>query len=193
MSAFWTFTLGIYAKRPVQSALLHLQDDRDADVNLLLYALWSASIGLPPQGSDRIRHLAGLVREWRVTAIEPLRTIRKALGDGVAEAPQDDVGILRSGVLKLEIESERIEQVIIENATPGGRPGKTDRPEASLVASNLAAVVGLSDQVLSAENIRAIETLVEAASSAGGTDVARAMAMFRERPGSTAHAPPPIA
>ena len=180
MSAFWTFTLEIYAERRVQSALLHLQDDRDADVNLLLYALWSAGIGLPPLESDRIRHLAGLVRDWRVTAIEPLRAIRNALADGVRQAPRDDVGTLRSGVLKLEIEAERIEQTIIENATPAGGPVKTDHAEATLVASNLAAVVGLNDQVLSGQNIRAIETLVEAASSAGETEVARAMAVFRE-------------
>ena len=193
MNTFWTFTLGIYAERRVQSALIHLQDDRDADVNLLLYALWSASIGLPPLESDRIRLLARLVRQWRVTAIEPLRAIRNALGDGIAEAPRDDVRTLRSGVLKLEIEAERIEQAIIENATPGDRPGKTDRPEATLVASNLATVVDLNDQALSAENIRAIETLVEAASSAGETDAARAMAVFRESLASSAHTPSPIA
>ncbi len=192
MSAFWTFTLGIYAERRVQSALLHLQDDRDADVNLLLYALWSASTGLPPLESDRIRRLAGLVRGWRVTAIEPLRAIRNALDDGVRRAPRDDVRTLRSGVLKIEIEAERIEQAIIENATSGALAGKTDRPEATLVASNLATVVGLNDQALSAENIRAIETLVEAASSAGGTDVARALAVFRESLASSVHAHSPI-
>ena len=191
MSAFWTFTLGIYAERRVQSALLHLQDDRDADVNLLLYALWSASTGLPPLESDRIRRLAGLVRGWRVTAIEPLRAIRNALDDGVRRAPRDDVRTLRSGVLRSRLKPKGSSRQSSRTQRPG--PWPEDGPPRSN-ACGIKPGNGRRPERSGPERGKhpGHRNLVEAASSAGGTDVARAMAVFRESLASSVHAHSPI-
>ena len=75
--------------------------------------MWTASLGLPAFDKARARELADAVEAWRDTAIEPLRAVRTALRGGVAHAPEDETEALRKQVLKLEIEAERVEQVII--------------------------------------------------------------------------------
>ncbi len=176
MSAFWSFTLEVYGRQGVQPSVIHLQDDRGADVNLLLYAMWTASLGLPVFDAARARELADAVEAWRDTAIEPLRAVRTALRGGVAHAPGEDAEALRKQVLKLEIEAERVEQVIIESATPdaeGRKPGAASPDE---VAGNLAAVMKLNTNPLSGDNRTALRALVVAACP-GAEDAAVDQAM----------------
>jgi uncharacterized protein (TIGR02444 family) len=177
MSAFWSFTLEVYGRQGVQPSVIHLQDDRGADVNLLLYAMWTAGLGLPVFDTGRARDLAAAVEAWRDSAIEPLRAVRTALRGGVPNAPEDETEALRKQVLKLEIEAERVEQAIIEAATPeaaGKEPG-TASPDN--VAGNLAAVMALDPAPLSKENRDALRAIVVAACpGADDTAVDQAMA-----------------
>ncbi|MGY8996054.1 MAG: TIGR02444 family protein [Alphaproteobacteria bacterium] len=164
MSAFWSFTLEVYGRQGVQPSVIHLQDDRGVDVNLLLYAMWTASLGLPAFDKARAQGLADAVEAWRETAIEPLRAVRTALRGGVAHAPED------------ETEAERVEQVIIETETPDaeGREAGTASPDD--VAANLASVMALNDAPLSSANRDALRAIVMAACpGANATAVDQAM------------------
>jgi len=180
MSAFWTFTLDVYGREGVQPYVIHLQDDCGADVNLLLYAMWTASLGVDPVTSDKASDLAAKVEAWRVTAIEPLRAVRTAMRGGVAHVAEEESEGLRKQILRLEIESERIEQTVIEAETPeaGGRePASSADPD--LVAANLAAVMALYRKTLSEDNLAALRALVAAASpESGPSAVDTAMAIM---------------
>ncbi len=155
MGNFWSFSLEIYRDARVRSALLHLQDSRGADVNLLLFALWSQA----PLDEDRVRALEHEVKAWRRAAIEPLRAVRRALGGAVGAAPPDEVARLRSAVLELEIDAERIEQAILENAMPGTRSPGGGVP----AAANLAAVIGLDRRPFDEADREALAVLAGAA------------------------------
>ena len=88
MSAFWTYTLEFYRRDGVQPAVIHLQDARGADVNLLIHAAWTAALDLPATTPAGAAALAASVAAWRETAIETLRAVRNALRPGVAHVPE---------------------------------------------------------------------------------------------------------
>lgn len=163
MSAFWTYTLDFYRRDGVQPAVIHLQDARGADVNLLIHAGWTAALGLPVTSPARAAELAASVAAWRDTAIEPLRAVRNALRPGVAHVPEEESKALRGQVLKLEIEAERIEQAVLEAGTPGAAGREPGQADPELVAANLAAVVALNPAPLSKEDRDAIRAVLAAA------------------------------
>lgn len=177
MSAFWNYTLEFYRREGVQPSVIHLQDARGADVNLLIHAAWTAALGLPATTAAEAAALAASVADWRATAIEPLRSVRNALRPGVAHVPEDECKALRGQVLKLEIEAERIEQAVLEAGTPaaaGRTPGKADP---ALVARNLAAVASLNPAPLSDADRSALRAVLAAAcQEASAAEVDAAMA-----------------
>jgi len=177
MSAFWTWTLEFYRRPGVQPAVIRLQDARGADVNLLIYAAWSAALGLPVFDRERAAALADAVAAWRTTAIEPLRAVRTTLRAGVANVPEEEAKALRGQVLKLEIEAERIEQAVIEAATPGAAGREAGEPRPDDVAANLAAVMALDPAPLAPEDRQALGAVLAAACPAATpADVAAALA-----------------
>ncbi|MBC6439668.1 MAG: TIGR02444 family protein [Rhodospirillales bacterium] len=179
MSAFWTYTMGVYGRDGVQPSVIHLQDARDADVNLLLYAMWTANLGLPAFDSTHVAFLASRVRAWREAAIEPLRAVRTGMRDGVVHVPEDEAEGLRKQILKLEIEAERIEQLIIESANSEAKGKESGEPDPSVVAENLAAVMALSDGENDEADLASMRALVEAAcQEAGSTAVDAAMSLI---------------
>lgn len=176
MSAFWTYTLEFYRREGVQPAVIHLQDARDADVNLVILAAWRAALGLPTLTGAEAAALAERVAAWRATAIEPLRAVRNALRPGVAHVPEEECKALRGQVLKLEIEAERIEQAVIEAATAGAAGREASEPSPVAVAANLAAVIALNPAPLSEADRDALRAVLRAACPAAS--VAEAEAAF---------------
>jgi len=163
MSAFWTYTLDFYRRDGVQPAVIHLQDARGADVNLLIHAGWTAALGLPATTPDGAATLAASVAAWRDTAIEPLRAVRNALRPGVAHVPEEECKALRGQVLKLEIEAERIGQVVLEAGTAGAAGHEPGEPDPALVAANLAAVASLNPAPLTQADRDALRAVLAAA------------------------------
>ncbi len=174
MSAFWTFTLDVYGRDGVQSSVIHLQDARGADVNLLLYAMWTAGLGLPAFDVARAAELAAMADPWRAAAIEPLRAVRTALKAGVAHVPSDEADGLRRQVLKLEIEGERIEQATLEQATPQAAGREQGAADPAVVATNLAAVMALNPAPLAERDREALHLLIVAACPGTAPDEAAA-------------------
>jgi len=113
-SPFWTFTLAVYRKEGVSPACIALQDRLGLDVNFLLLCLYAGSRGRKLEAHD----FAGLeerVAPWRKHVIHPLRAVRRWLKEQqLLEKPPSDQ--LRRGVLGYEIESEGVQQRLMEAA-----------------------------------------------------------------------------
>jgi uncharacterized protein (TIGR02444 family) len=75
---FWDFSLALYADEEVARYSLELQDDWDADVNLLLYGIWLAHHGIAWQ-SEEVKALQAEFEPWRKMTLLPLRTVRRRL------------------------------------------------------------------------------------------------------------------
>ncbi len=113
-SAFWTFTLGVYQKEGVSPACIALQDRLGLDVNFLMLCLYAGSRG-HKLNADAFARVEERAAPWRKNVIHPLRAVRRWLKEQqlLEKAPSDQ---LRRGVLGYEIESEGVQQRLMEAA-----------------------------------------------------------------------------
>jgi uncharacterized protein (TIGR02444 family) len=115
-SPFWNFSLAVYGASAVQDECLDLQDQFGLDVNLaLLCAFLGAGHGVALT-SDDISSARQKVGQWHEDIVKPLRVARRKLKtlelrdvDAVKAAAQ-----LRTQVKAAELESERLEQMMLE-------------------------------------------------------------------------------
>ena len=141
-SAFWRFSLALYAREEVPAACLALQDREDADVNVVLLALWLASRGHALEPADGQR-LARLAKRWQDPIVGPLRRVRRRLKQERPAAWADAAEAWRRRLGEVELAMEQIEQLLLEDAV--GRvvegPGNPDIAAANLAALRLAHIV----------------------------------------------------
>jgi len=131
-SAFWTFTLAVYQKEGVSPACIALQDRLGLDVNFLLLCLYAGSRGRALTADDFAR-VEQRVAPWRKHVIHPLRAVRRWLREQqlLEQVPSDQ---LRRGVLGHEIDSEGVQQRLMEAAVSIAEGASS----ASTAAANLA-------------------------------------------------------
>ncbi len=122
---FWDFSLAIYKVPEVALALLRLQDECDADVNLVLYILWRAALGQRVTGAG-VMFMERETAAWRQHVVRPLRTTRRAMKQFAAGSLQSET--LRRRVKDDELEAERQQQAFLE----AHRAEIADVPDTSL-------------------------------------------------------------
>ena len=115
-SPFWNFSLAVYGVSAVQDECLDLQDQFGLDVNLVLLCAFLGAVhgvALTPQDIAAARQEVG---PWHEDIVKTLRVARrrlKAIELKDAEAAKAAMQ-LRTQVKAAELESERIEQTILE-------------------------------------------------------------------------------
>jgi len=114
---FWDFSLALYAKPGVADACLRLQDGLGVDVNLLLYACWTAAAGNGRPSRDDWNRLIDGTGPWRAEVVEPLRGVRRFLKNAVA-TPWS--AALRARVKALELDAEHVAQLTIASLVESG-------------------------------------------------------------------------
>jgi uncharacterized protein (TIGR02444 family) len=105
----WRFSLFFYGQPDVANACIELQDEAGADVNLLLFLVWQATLGRR-LSEQELRDIESRIAPWRSAAVMPLRTIRRGLKETPALVGRDLVEAFRSKVKSLELEAERLQQ-----------------------------------------------------------------------------------
>jgi uncharacterized protein (TIGR02444 family) len=108
-AAFWAFSLRFYQLDGVSESCLELQDHYGADVNMVLFALWTASSGHLLDAAA-IADAERTARPWREAVTRPLRAARRALKAGLAGFDAADIAALRQQVMAAELEAERLQQ-----------------------------------------------------------------------------------
>lgn len=144
-SAFWTFSVDLYDRPGVEAACLALQDRRELNVNLLLWALWLADCGvaLDEPALERAR---AAVASWQKEVVGPLRAIRRQLRYRIELAESDDIAgqwpgqvkAMRQAILALEMDSEHLSQLALGHLADELKPSR--RASAKLAGSNLACL-----------------------------------------------------
>lgn len=112
-AGFWSWSLERYERNGVAETLLHLQDEHELSVNLLLWCCWCAETYEPCSHSamQQAEQTTGLWSE-RVTA--PLRSVRRYLKTGEDEEKKQRKA-LRKIVKDAELQAEKVEQARLEN------------------------------------------------------------------------------
>jgi uncharacterized protein (TIGR02444 family) len=117
--AFWEFSLAYYSRERVSAACLSLQNRRGADVNILLFCCWLATLSLKVEQAGLHAAIAA-VEAWRREVLEPLRSARRAVADQFPEIAKSDRQSIKHGLLSVELECERVAQEKIAQAVTGG-------------------------------------------------------------------------
>lgn len=115
----WRFALGRWQDKAFEKACLHLQDDYQVPVSLLLCGLWLAESGKQPDARTA-RRLAELAEQFEADYLRPLRQVRR-------QAAQDDrLPEFKRQLQQVELEGERwlltTLPSLCENLLPAGKP-----------------------------------------------------------------------
>lgn len=123
--SLWNFAVALYERPGMADLCLGLQDEHDADVCLLLAALWLESRGVAP-APERLASLEALAQPWRQAVIAPLRQLRRAWKAPAA----DDAGLaeLRGRLGALELQAEHLLLERIEALATGWAPEGAGSP-----------------------------------------------------------------
>lgn len=95
--------MSVYGCTGVAKACLDLQDQYNADVNLLMAAHWLASRHLKWRNDD-VAELAGFCAEWRVHCVLPARRLRRFLASCRQEALYQQAKELELAVERRQLE-----------------------------------------------------------------------------------------
>jgi uncharacterized protein (TIGR02444 family) len=136
-SPFWRFSLRFYARSKVSGACVALQDEAGVDVNLLLFLLFLAEHQRSVSAND-IARLDASVSAWREEVVKRLRDLRRALKPGIGAIPGTVSETFRGQIKRLELESERIEQSVLE-AVSADSIGSRSASRAAAAEANFAA------------------------------------------------------
>ena len=115
-SPFWNFSLAVYGVSAVQDECLDLQDQFGLDVNLVLLCAFLGVVHGVALTSEDIASARRKAGPWHEDIVKTLRVARRRLktielkdAEAAKAAAQ-----LRSQVKAAELESERIEQAMLE-------------------------------------------------------------------------------
>ncbi len=142
-SPFWDFSLAVYGADGVQDECLTLQDQFGLDVNLVLLCAFVGAVSGIALTADDIASARQEVDAWHKDVVSTLRGARRTLkpielsDTNAVQAAAE----LRARVKAAELESERIEQAMLEQwaktrlaAQPRGKPR-------DMVPANLQALL----------------------------------------------------
>ena len=135
---FWGFSLRIYARPDVPQACLALQDEGDADVNLVLFLLYLADCGRMLDEAA-VAALDQATRDWREQVVKPLRGVRRLLKEDIGAFPADATAPLRSDVKRIELAAEKLQQFTLEALAPPAAAGEAANSRRLAAATHLAS------------------------------------------------------
>lgn len=126
---FWQWSLERYSRKPVELALLKLQDECGFDVNVALWCCWRAELGASIT-DDELRGAIEVKREWTANVVHPLRAARRYI-KSIDKGNNEDISRLRAHVKAAELDAEKHVQNLLfqfdQSAAkrPLEKPGET--------------------------------------------------------------------
>ena len=159
---FWSFANRLYRQPGVAPACLWLQDNRGADVMLVLFCLWRG-LRQGPQSGEAVAALDGAVAPWRDQVVRPLRGARRWL----KEQTDADGDGLRAAIAAAELRAEQAQGRLLVNALeapplPAAPPG-IDAARANLEHYRTLIAAPGADRELSAR----LQWLLDSAAQGG--------------------------
>ena len=122
-SALWEWAVEVYGREGVAERSLWFQDERAANVPLMLFICWAVTQGVAPDRAllARARQITTL---WHKEVVVPLRGLRGALKADSKGIPVELARRFRDEVKSLELEAERVELDTLGRLLEG--PGSDD-------------------------------------------------------------------
>ncbi|MBV32062.1 MAG: TIGR02444 family protein [Porticoccaceae bacterium] len=105
----WDFSIAAYGKRGIESLCLKLQQEINADINVLLYLLWLSTFKRQLK-SDQILSVINVTKFWQSQVVQPIRKTRKILKKSSALSDNAFKEETYSDLLELELIAEKFAQ-----------------------------------------------------------------------------------
>jgi uncharacterized protein (TIGR02444 family) len=137
-SPFWRFSLRFYRQPQVADACIVLQEEAGADVNLLLFLLWHATLGRELSETE-VATLEARVGPWRQMTVVPLRAVRRALKSAPALIDGATAEAFRTRIKAVELEAERLQQEAMYELARAAPLGRDVPSPAEAARANIAA------------------------------------------------------
>jgi uncharacterized protein (TIGR02444 family) len=179
---FWDYALELYRRERVEAACLELQQRHGLDVNVVLFCCWLGQRGVVVDEAA-LGRIADAAEAWQEEFVRPLRTVRSRLKAALTEPRPGSIparwpelaAALRQRVLALEIDGERLEQLLLVELAPDVSDGAM--PGVALASANLRTCWRFS-----AADRQALAALLQAAfPEAATSEVAAALAWLDHR------------
>ena len=128
---FWVWSNTVYLRPVVADTCLNIQDEFDADVNMLLWSCWAAVAGYEPlehaHFAEAIAETAPIARD----VTKPLRAARHAVKALADYTNHEERRSVRTKILDAELDLERFEQRVLGRflETRGTRTDETGTPK----------------------------------------------------------------
>lgn len=111
-SELWNYSTQIWTLPDVETICLDLQDNYDANVNMLLYCCWIGDKNLSLNDDD-LQALLDTVQPWQ-TIIKPLRDSRKMMKQQLIALPSSMIDQTVSNITEMELNAEHMTQLALE-------------------------------------------------------------------------------
>ena len=139
---FWDYAVELYCQPGVEGACLELQARHGLDVNVVLFCCWLGRRGSCADEATFGR-ITAAAESWQAAFVRPLRAVRSHLKADLADPPPGSIPAhwpeltweLRGRVLALEIDGERLEQLLLAQLAADLAP--TAAPGMALASANL--------------------------------------------------------
>jgi uncharacterized protein (TIGR02444 family) len=132
-TAFWQFSVALYAAPGVSHACIQLQDQWQANVNLMLWLVWLEQRNQSVEG-DVITQAEAAIAPWHTQTLQPLRELRRHLGSQRSTPNHDNSCPVKDELYQqlkaAELLAEKIQQrTLVElssqlSFSPAERPGR---------------------------------------------------------------------
>jgi uncharacterized protein (TIGR02444 family) len=139
---FWDYAVELYGRPGVEQACLELQVRHGLDVNLVLLCCWLATRGVATD-QQILHRIVADAESWQAAFVRPLRAVRRQLKAELADCRSGSIAArwpeltsgLRERVLALEIDGERLEQLLLVALVSD--LASTTAPGVALASANL--------------------------------------------------------
>ncbi len=144
LSSLWNFSLAVYARAGVADACLRLEDEHDANVNLLLWCAWLGAKGYLLE-QEQLLQAQRVIASWDENYVKPLRALRRKMKSefGVGDANIESV---RNSIKQAELHAEQQLQFWLEQVTTNGENSCVDTGQ--IVRANIVlylSCIGAAD------------------------------------------------
>lgn len=112
-SLFWNYSCQLFQLADVAEVCLHMQNDFDADVNLLLFCCWTGD-NHRPLNETEIDSLIQASEPWQTAIIKPLREARKLMKNQIIAMPATLHTQTINNLSEMELNAEHMAQLDLE-------------------------------------------------------------------------------
>ena len=114
-SKLWDFSVQTYSLPEVKDLCLELQNNFDADINIIMFCLWIAEQSIELSKEDTVA-LIQTTLPWQKSILKPLRDARKMIKQQTIAMPADLLDQTVCNLTEMELNAEHMSQMALEKA-----------------------------------------------------------------------------